>query len=311
MTIKGSGQLSMFEINAEFGRGNDLNAYRNTQWYTDGGSSGTFSSDQISMNEFYNKRGSLPRPRTIELLIVAGGGCGGGGGIFGTGGGGGGGVIITTINLVGSGVSVGVGYGGRPNNGYRGGDSWFGDIRAYGGGNGQWPVINIKSSWGGSGGGGGGNNLNFVIGGDGVVGQGFRGGGNYGPTYINFGAGGGGAGGPGTDITNVNLYTRTYSGGQPGPGRYSDILGYGAVFGAGGAGQGGKLTNVRDGVNERGEGGSGGTYYTNLAGRDTGYGGSGLVVARYLGPQSYSGGNSIYGWNGYTIHVFTTGGTFT
>ena len=56
MAIKASGQLWMSEINAEFGRGNNLNSYRGTQWYTDAGGSGTFSSGAISFYEFYSKR---------------------------------------------------------------------------------------------------------------------------------------------------------------------------------------------------------------------------------------------------------------
>ena len=44
MTIKSSGELGIGEINAEFNRGNDLNAYRGVQWWTEGGSTGNFSS---------------------------------------------------------------------------------------------------------------------------------------------------------------------------------------------------------------------------------------------------------------------------
>lgn len=50
----------MSEINTEFGRGNDLNSYRGTTWYTDAGGSGTFSSGAISMSEFYSKRPTAP-----------------------------------------------------------------------------------------------------------------------------------------------------------------------------------------------------------------------------------------------------------
>jgi len=56
MTLQSSGAISMSQINAEFGRGNNLNAYRGTAWYTDAGGSGTFSSGAISFNEFYSKR---------------------------------------------------------------------------------------------------------------------------------------------------------------------------------------------------------------------------------------------------------------
>ena len=109
MTIKSSGELGIGEINAEFNRGNDLNAYRGVQWWTEGGSTGNFSSGQISMLEFYGKKASLPRPPTIELLIVGGGGCGGSGGrgVGATGGGGAGGMITTTINGFSGSVSVG------------------------------------------------------------------------------------------------------------------------------------------------------------------------------------------------------------
>jgi hypothetical protein len=51
----------MSEINAEFGRGNNLNAYRGVTWYTDTyGVSGTFSSGTIYIGDFYNKRASSP-----------------------------------------------------------------------------------------------------------------------------------------------------------------------------------------------------------------------------------------------------------
>jgi len=56
MTLQSSGAISISQINAEFGRGNNLNAYRGTTWYTDAGGSGTFSSGAISMSEFYGKR---------------------------------------------------------------------------------------------------------------------------------------------------------------------------------------------------------------------------------------------------------------
>ena len=55
-TLQSSGAISISQINAEFGRGNNLNAYRGTTWYTDAGGSGTFSSGAISMNAFYGKR---------------------------------------------------------------------------------------------------------------------------------------------------------------------------------------------------------------------------------------------------------------
>ena len=48
--------LSMSQINSVFdSRGNNLNAYRGTTWYTAAGGSGTFSSGTISFNDFYLK----------------------------------------------------------------------------------------------------------------------------------------------------------------------------------------------------------------------------------------------------------------
>lgn len=60
MTLPSSGPLTISAINAEFGAGNNLGAYRGLTWYTDGGGSGTFSTVAISFNEFYGKRSSNP-----------------------------------------------------------------------------------------------------------------------------------------------------------------------------------------------------------------------------------------------------------
>lgn len=84
MTIKSSGSISMSEINAEFGRGNNLNSYRGTQWNTDSGGVGTFSSGAIAMNEFYNKRLTSPVTAWIDIgeptftfgTVTSFGGCG-------------------------------------------------------------------------------------------------------------------------------------------------------------------------------------------------------------------------------------------
>ena len=50
----------MSEINAEFGLGYNLNAYRGVTWYTDAGASGTFDSTNIDFAEFYGKRKTAP-----------------------------------------------------------------------------------------------------------------------------------------------------------------------------------------------------------------------------------------------------------
>lgn len=69
-TLQSSGAISISQINAEFGRGNNLNAYRGTTWYTDAGGSGTFSSGAISMSEFYSKRATPAI--TISLTTLNG-----------------------------------------------------------------------------------------------------------------------------------------------------------------------------------------------------------------------------------------------
>jgi hypothetical protein len=63
--------LSMSQINSVFdSRGNNLNAYRGTTWYTAAGGSGTFSSGTISFNDFYLKG---PSPAfTVSLADMTG-----------------------------------------------------------------------------------------------------------------------------------------------------------------------------------------------------------------------------------------------
>lgn len=70
--------ISMTEINAEFGRGNDLNSYRGTQWWQDDGANGLFSSGAISFAEFFSKRATDPNGGGNGG--DAGGGDGAGGG---------------------------------------------------------------------------------------------------------------------------------------------------------------------------------------------------------------------------------------
>lgn len=65
MTIKTSGTLSLQEINAEFGLGTDLYAYRGVKWFRDDGSRGYFdqsigNNPPIDMLEFYGKRKTIP-----------------------------------------------------------------------------------------------------------------------------------------------------------------------------------------------------------------------------------------------------------
>lgn len=60
MTLPTSGPLSLNQINTEFGRGRNLGAYRGTTWYTDAGSSGTFTNTDLGFNQFYGKRVDAP-----------------------------------------------------------------------------------------------------------------------------------------------------------------------------------------------------------------------------------------------------------
>lgn len=60
MTLPSSGTLTISQINSEFGRGLDLGSYRGTVWYTDAGSSGTFTSTNLGFDQFYGKRPTAP-----------------------------------------------------------------------------------------------------------------------------------------------------------------------------------------------------------------------------------------------------------
>lgn len=60
MTLPSSGTLTISQINSEFGRGLDLGSYRGTVWYTDAGSSGTFTNTNLGFDQFYGKRATAP-----------------------------------------------------------------------------------------------------------------------------------------------------------------------------------------------------------------------------------------------------------
>ena len=264
----------------------------------------------------------------VEVLVVAGGG-GGGGGDVGSGGGAGG--LIYSSNFAvtpGTQLTANVGDGGAGSSTYNidgsnGGNSVFGALTAIGGGGGaSWSSGSGQD--GGSGGGGVGGNS----GGLGTVGQGFSGGTGLGfPDYPQ--AGGGGAGGAGQNAPSqilagnggIGLFFPQFSsvGGNPagwfaggGGGGVeanqngnSITPGNGGLGGGGGGGrQAGTAIIATAGTPNTGGGGGGNDPGTG------GAGGSGIIIVRYQGPQKAKGG-TITSNNGYTIHTFTTSGTFT
>lgn len=70
MPLQASGAITMAEINAEFGRGNNLNAYRGKTYYTPNGSitASTFPSGSIAFSNFYNTRVVSAGTKVIFLL---------------------------------------------------------------------------------------------------------------------------------------------------------------------------------------------------------------------------------------------------
>ena len=248
------------------------------------------------------------QPPYVEVLVVAGGG---GAGYDVGGGGGAGGVIYNSayqlINAAAITVTIGAGGGSGQTSGVRGtngNNSVFGSLTAIGGGGGgSYPNgATAPGLDGGSGGGGG--NYQSAAGGLGTAGQGFNGGASA-AGFWGSGAGGG-AGGPGANGIAINTV--------PG-GAYVTytISGQSVNYAGGGFG-------ASDGQTLRptGQDASGnvlGTYGFGANGtgapNNSPYSGeSGIVIVRYPGLPAATGGTITY-LNGYTIHTFTTSGTFT
>jgi hypothetical protein len=258
----------------------------------------------------------------VEYLIVAGGG---GGSNRHNGGGGAGGLLMgkTTVSSTSHSVVVGAGGNGAPQEilpdrtpGTNGGNSSVFGVTATGGGR--------ADTTGGSGGGGGVRNSGAL----GVSGQGNQGGaGSISPSVQSAFAGGGGGGagsigsaaGPGGTnasragdggdglLLNISGNGVYYAGGGGGGAACDGIAG--GLGGLGGGGNGSHTSAGQPGqINTGGGGGSGG-----FCGGDnyaSGAGGSGIVIIRYRGPQRASGG-TVTTSNGWTIHTFTSSGTFT
>jgi hypothetical protein len=237
-----------------------------------------------------------------DYLVVAGGGGGG----TGNGGAGGAGGVLTNAGIaVTPGVAyvVTIGAGGASN--ASGSNTTVGtlSITAIGGGKGGNGSTQNGSS-GGSGGGGGTDGATGGTGGAGTYTQGFRGGDISAPAISPYSTGGGGgASAVGTAQSGVN-------GGNGGAGVASSITGSSVTYGGGGGG----YNNGTGGAGGGGGSGVSGTANTGGGGGggagSSGSGGSGIVVFRYLGTQRATGG-TVTSSGGYTIHTFTTSGTFT
>ena len=278
----------------------------------------------------------------VDVLVVGGGGAGGHNGtnndIAGGGGGAGGLVYQTNYRIDSStGITVTVGNGGTgaptaggstiPTNGQ---DSIFGSVTAIGGGKGGGYVTSPSAYYAAStGGSGGGGIYSTNAGGNGTSLQGF--GGGSGTSISSPGAyaagGGGGAGAVGVDAN-----TSTGKGGDGGVGLQYDITGIPTHYaGGGGGGSGFQIAGKTPGTGGLGGGGTGsatgigtaGTANTGGGGGGSGNvsgppypgaasanGGSGIVVIRYKGKPKATGG-TITQHNNYTVHTFTSSGTFT
>lgn len=272
---------------------------------------GTITADELYTYHTFTSTGAfvpLENIKNAEVLIIAGGG-GGGTNQYHGGGGGAGGLINrsglnfiagTTISaLVGAGATGWSNTGSNNYQGLDGSSSTFYNISATGGGGGggfESPRQNGRP--GGSGGGGGCTSGLVSVGGSGVFGQGFSGGGYGGAAGSpKVGGGGGGAGGAGTD----GLIGSSGGNGGPGTSAYSS---WGIVTGTGqniagvrwfagggggssesgysppggnGGGGAGSVSNGTSGTANTGGGGGAG----ERSGTFSGGGGSGLIIIRY------------------------------
>lgn len=276
----------------------------------------------LSSLEFYNGTlwGSVASGYTVEYLVVGGGGAGGSSSVnSSTGGGGAGGYIAGTfVTLPSLSYPVVVGAGGTGvlnSSGNDGGSSFAFSITALGGGGGGGGTSNTATSPGRPGGSGGGS-LQPQGPGAGTLGQGNSGGtGN--PNSPSWGGGGGGgAGAAGTSGTPTNAgpggVGRQWSNGNfyAGGGGGATYNGHiGGAGGQGGGGAGGSTSAGTAGTANTGGGGGAASYPGSTYGAGAN-GGSGVVIIRYPGNQRGTGG-VVTSAGGFTIHTFTSSGTFT
>lgn len=269
-----------------------------------------------------------------EVLVVGGGG----GGSARAGGGGGGGQVITTTSSIseGTAVTITVGAGGAGgqngvtpstaivapntasygvNSGGHGGVSSFGSINALGGAGGPVAVssraggnsysstnvvrVGGSPSWNSNG------STNGFSGGGGA-GSGGNGG-NSSPTGATTSSATAGSGGAGIS-SNISGSAVTYGGGGGG-GCANNAAAAGTGTDGGGNGGRGNAIGVNGAANRGG--GGGGSGFNPTQNPNAGNGGSGVVIVRYLGTTPKAIGGTITQAGGYTIHTFTTSGTFT
>lgn len=266
----------------------------------------------------------------IEYVVIGGGGGGGGNGGSAGGAGGyrssvvgessGGGASAESVLTVSAGfsTSIVVGAGGAASgrgagsysSGVNGNDSSLGSIVALGGGYGS--VGGATQDYPNSGGCGGGaasyGSLYPKYGGSGTSGQGYKGGDATSQGTNTFrSAGGGGAGGAAPNL----VYTGNDIGGVGGAGVTSSINGTATARASGGSGYNQNTATAGGG----GAFGYNGTANTGGGGGGSPMaGGSGVVILRYKGSQRGTGGtvtSATIGGQLYTIHTFTSSGTFT
>ena len=256
------------------------------------------------------------------LTVAGGGGGGGGGGNGGAGGGGAGGFRTNSGYVVTSGIAytVTVGAGGAAGTGNlvagsNGNNSVFDAITSTGGGGGGAGYVAGVS--GGSGGGSGGVSTTSP---SGTTGQGNNGGAGIGSVANYTGGGGGGAGTVGATGTalqagnggnglpsTISGSSVTYAGGG---GASVENTGTNGTGGTGGGGVGGTVGVPNGTAGTANTGGGGGGGYGSGASVAGSAGGSGVVIISYPGVQKATGG-TITSVGGYTIHTFTSSGTFT
>lgn len=240
---------------------------------------------------------------TFEYLVVAGGGAGGFSGSNDPGAGGGaGGLIYSAAATLAVGAypitigAGGVGSSSRSVQGANGGDTTFNGLTAIGGGAGgnsnrSAGTTAANGQNGGSGGGAGLKSSGSGTAGTGTSGQGFDG-----STYNTVGHAGGGGGSSAAAATNSD---------NGGAGTAYTISGASVTYARGGGSGQSSDANV-SGTANSGNGG-GGAFNANGT-----TGGSGVVIIRYL-TNAYGSctGGTITTDGLYTVHTFTSNGTFT